>query len=158
MRSRSARSISTLLSVVLVAACAPADEAREAEDAAPAAETERASAPSLADFAGTWQNEAMLEGVEEPVETTMSGSASGDDWTMSLEGRPNVPVEVSIVGDSLVGVSEEYESILRPGVMVSVRTANVLQDGMLLGNLVATYRTPEGEERVTGTLRGTRVQ
>jgi hypothetical protein len=158
MRSISARSISTLLSVVLVAACAPADEAPEVEDAAPAAEAERASAVSLADFAGTWQNEAMLEGVEEPVQTTMTGSASGDDWTMSLEGRPDVPVEVSIVGDSLVGVSEEYESVLRPGVMVSVRTASVLQDGMLMGNLVATYRTPEGEERVSGTLHGTRVQ
>lgn len=158
MRSISARSVAALLSIVLVAACAPADEAPEVEDAAPAAEAEPANAVSFADFAGTWQNEATLEGVEEPVQTTMSGGASGDDWTMSLEGRPNIPVEVSIVGDSLVGVSDEYESILRPGVMVSVRTASVLQDGMLMGNLVATYRTPEGEERVTGTLHGTRVQ
>ena len=158
MRSISARSISALLSVVLVAACAPADEVPEVEDATPAAEAERASTVSIADFAGTWQSEATLEGVEEPIRSTMSGSASGDDWTMSLEGRPDIPVQVSIVGDSMIAVSEEYESILRPGVMVTVRTASVLQDGMLMGNIVSTYRTPEGEERVSGTLHGTRVQ
>ncbi|HSJ29931.1 MAG TPA: hypothetical protein VK933_00760 [Longimicrobiales bacterium] len=160
MRSISARSISALLSVVLVAACAPADEMPEVEDTTPAveAETEPAGALSLADFAGTWQSEATLEGVDEPIRSTMTGSASGDDWTMSLEGRPDIPMEVSIVGDSLIAVSDEYESILRPGVMVTVRTASVLQDGMMMGNIVTTYRTSQGEERVSGTLHGTKVQ
>ena len=81
MRSISARSISALLSVVLVAACAPADEVPEVEDTTPAveAETEPAGAMSLADFAGTWQNEATLEGVEEPIRSTMTGSASSLD-------------------------------------------------------------------------------
>jgi hypothetical protein len=88
----------------------------------------------------------------------MSGSSAGTDWTMSLEGRPGIPLQVMIVGDSLISESAEYESILRPGVMVSVRTASVLQDGVLVGTVVTDYRTAEGSQQVHGTLRGTRMQ
>jgi hypothetical protein len=77
---------------------------------------------------------------------------------MSREGRDNIPLQVSIVGDSLVAQSAEYESVLRPGVMVTVRTASVRHDDMLMGNMVATYRTPEGEQRVAGTIEGRRIQ
>ena len=80
------------------------------------------------------------------------------DWTMTLEGRPEIVVTVTIVGDSLIMETAEYESVLRAGVMVTVRTASVLQDGKLVGNLVATYRTPEGDEIVTGTVESTREQ
>lgn len=156
------RSIPTLLlSVMLVAACGAAEDQTQADQpAADAAATDEATAvgPTLADFAGTWETVATLEGVDEPVPSTMTGSAAGDDWTMSLEGRPGIPLRVSIVGDSLISESEEYESILRPGVMVSVRTAGVLHDDMIMGNLVSTYRTDSGEERVTGTFQSTRVQ
>jgi hypothetical protein len=41
--------------------------------------------------------------------------------------------------------------------MTTVRTASVLEGDMLMGTIVATYRTPEGDERVAGTLHGTRV-
>jgi hypothetical protein len=77
---------------------------------------------------------------------------------MSLEGRDNIPLEVSIVGDSLISQSAEYESVLRPGVMVTVRTASALHGDMLMGNMIATYRTPQGEERVPGTIEGRRAQ
>jgi hypothetical protein len=146
------RASPTLLCALLLVACGAPDEE-------PAAEAEAvAEAPSVADFAGTWSNVATLEGVEEPVPTTLSGSATGDDWTMSLAGRDNIPVRVHMSGDSLIGQSEEYESILRPGVMVDVRTASVLRDGELVGNLLAIYRSANGEEQVRGTIRGTRLQ
>jgi hypothetical protein len=145
--------------LILIAACGTPDDAQPMVDtgAETAAEPTMAT-PSIADFAGTWENTARLEGVDEPVPSTMTGSAAGDDWTMSLEGRDNIPLQVSIVGDSLIGQSAEYESILRPGVMVNVRTASVLHGDMLMGNMVATYRTPEGEQRVPGTIEGRRVR
>jgi len=62
-----------------------------------------------------------------------------------------------VVGDSLIGQSAEYESILRAGVMVTVRTASVMSNGMLMGNLMATYKTPTGEQVVKGTMTGTRA-
>lgn len=142
-----------VLVAALLMACAPAEEAPESIEPPPAP-----AGPTLADFAGTWQNSAMLEGQTAPVISTTTGTAAGTDWTMSLEGRPNVPVQPSVIGDSLIIVSSEYESVLRPGVMVTVRTASVLQNGALLGNLVATYRTAEGEQVVTGTITGTRMQ
>jgi len=138
-----------VLVAALLLACAPAEEAPEA--------VEVPAGPTLADFAGTWQNSAMLEGQTAPVSSTTTGTAGGTDWTMSLEGRPNIPVQASVVGDSLIIMSSEYESVLRPGVMVTVRTASVLQNGALVGNLVATYRTAEGEQVVTGTITGSRI-
>ena len=140
------RSIPALLVVALFTACGPADEPAE-----------QASGPTLADFAGAWQNTVMVEGTEEPIMSTMGGSADGSDWKMTLEGRPDIPVQVSMMGDSLIAVTAEYESVLRAGVMVTVRTASVLSDGMLMGNMVATYRMPDGQEQVMGTLHGMRA-
>jgi hypothetical protein len=146
------RVLTAVLCTLILAACGARDEE-------PAAGAEGVAAPSpMAQFAGTWSHVVMLEGVDEPVPSMMSGSATGDDWTMSLRDRENVPVQAHIKGDSLIGQSEEYESILRPGVMVNVRTASVLRDGELVGNVVATYRTANGEQQVRGSIRGTRVQ
>lgn len=150
------RFVPAVLAVVLLAGCAPDEE--EAPPAEVPAMEEAAPAMQLSDFAGTWQNTATLEGVAEPVPSTMTGTAAGNDWTMSLEGRPNIPMTVSIQGDSLIAESAEYESVLRAGVMVRTRTASVLQNGELVGNLIATYKTPAGEEVVKGTIRGTRAQ
>ncbi len=144
------RLVPAVIIAVALAACAPAEQPAVEEAPAP-------PVPTLADFAGTWQNSATLTGVEAPVLSTMTGTVAGTDWTMTLEGRPPVPLQVSIVGDSLITQTGEYESILRPGVMVTVRTASVLQGGMLMGNMVATYKTAAGEEQVTGTIQGTRV-
>jgi hypothetical protein len=146
------RVLTAVLCALTLVACGTRDDesAAGAEAVAPA--------PGLAQFAGTWSNVVTLEGVAEPVPSTLSGSAAGDDWTMSLPGRANIPVQVQMKGDSLIGQSAEYESILRPGVMVDVRTASVLRDGGLVGNVVSTYRTPNGEEPVRGTMRGTRAQ
>ena len=140
---RSLVSISSV--IVLLAACGAADE----EAPTPG--------PTVADFAGTWTMSTMLEGTPDPVPSTMGGSADGSDWTLELEGRDPIAVQVSISGDSLVGQTGEYESILQEGVMVSIRTASVIEDGMLNGKLVATYDTPDGVELVEGTVRGTRA-
>ncbi|NUQ13405.1 MAG: hypothetical protein HUU26_13920 [Gemmatimonadaceae bacterium] len=135
------RTAAAVLAVALFTACAPKEEAPPPPPAG----------PTLADFAGTWNVASVLEGTPDTVRSTMTGTADGT-WTMSLEGRPNIAVTASVSGDSLVGQSAEYESVLRPGVMVSVRTASVLSNGMLVGNLVATYKTPTGDQVVRGTM------
>ena len=144
--------------LILLAACGSTDDEQPVAEPGAEAIAEPVASVSIADFAGSWENTARLEGVSEPVPSTMTGSASGDDWTMSLEGRDNIPLEISMVGDSLISQSAEYESVLRPGVMVTVRTASVLHGDMLMGNMVATYRTPQGEERVFGTVESRRAQ
>jgi hypothetical protein len=134
----------SLLSLVVLA-CGPAEDA-PSEAAAP-----------LADFAGTWQNEVMLQGTAEPVRSTMHAMATESGWTIDLEGRPGVVVHPSIVGDSLVTTTEPYESVLRPGVMVTVRSAALLQGDMMVGTVEATYQTPSGQEKAPGTFRSMRA-
>jgi hypothetical protein len=146
------RVLTAVLCALILVGCGRRDE-----EPAPGAEAVAATS-SMAQFAGTWSNMVTLEGVNELVPSTMSGSAAGDDWTMSLRDRENIAVRTHLKGDSLIGQSAEYESILQPGVMVDVRTASVLRDGGLIGNVVATYRTTNGEQQVRGTIRGTRVQ
>lgn len=137
----------TLLTLLMLAACGGGEEG--------APEMPEATGPMIADFAGTWQTMSTLEGTPDPVPSTLTGSADGSEWTMTLEGRDPVPLTASIVGDSLVLVSDPYESVLRDGVTVSVRTAGVMQDGRMIGTLVATYQTPEGEQVVRGTFEST---
>ncbi len=144
------RAAATLLAFALLAGCAPKEEPTP-EAAAPAA-----VAPTLADFAGTWSVTSNLTGVATPVASTLTGTAEPGSWTMSLEGRPNIPLTVSIVGDSLIATSAEYESVLRKGVMVVTRTASVVNNGMMSGNLTATYKKAGGDEVVMGTISGTK--
>jgi hypothetical protein len=146
--------LTAILCTALIAACGSAEtEGGATEDMA-------AEAPSmtLADVAGSWSLAIMVDGTEEPVLSTMTGSADGSDWVLILPDRDPIGVQVSIVGDSLIGVAEQYESVLREGVMVTVRTAMVMMDGQLHGNMEATYVTADGEEVVPGTLHATRVE
>jgi hypothetical protein len=109
---------------------------------------------TLADFAGTWENASVLEGTTDTIKSTITGTAEPTSWTVSFEGRPNVQMTVSIVGDSLISQSAEYESLRRPGVMVSFRSAAAKQGEMLMGTIIATYKTAQGEEKVNGTFHG----
>jgi hypothetical protein len=138
--------------LALLAACTPAPEQQaEAPPAPPAA-----APATMADFAGTWNTVATLPGAA-PVESKLVGSPDGSTWKMVLAGRDSIPLQASIVGDSLVTVSAEYESVIRAGVMVTVRTAAVRSGEELVGNLTATYKSATGEEVVNGTIRSTRA-
>jgi hypothetical protein len=139
--------IVALLALVAIAACAKKEE--EAPPPPPAA-------PTVADFAGTWNASVLMEGTPDTVKSTLTGAADGT-WTMSLEGRPNIPLTVSMSGDSLVTQSAEYESVLRKGVMVTVRTAAVQMNGMMHGNVEATYKSAAGDTVVKGTITGTKA-
>lgn len=143
------RTVPVVLLLCFSAACAPKEE--------PKAPPAPPPGPTLATFAGTWETKAALEGSKDTVPSTMTGTADAAGWTMTLKGRANIPLTVSIVGDSLVAQSAEYESVLRKGVMVSVRTASVIKDGALAGNMVATYKTAKGTEVVKGTIWGGRA-
>ena len=148
------RATTSLFVLLLITACG------ETDDSAPATEQEMEPAavatPTPADFAGEWQAMAMLEGTPDPVPVVLIGSADGMTWTMALEDREPMALDVSMSGDSLIMESGQYESVLREGVMVQIRTAGVLQEGQMVGNIIATYSTPDGEQVVPGTIEGTR--
>ncbi|GEM_PF-1647965 len=146
------RVVPAMFVLTALTACGGAKEAAtDSTDASAMAMAAPARTP--ASFAGTWATTATLEGAANPVASTLVGSADGATWSISLEGRPNVAAMASMSGDSLVIQSAEYESVLRKGVMVTTRVATVMSDStMLMGNMVATYKTPKGEEVVKGTV------
>ena len=144
--------IAALLAVAALVACAPKEEMPAADSPAPAA-----AAPTLADFAGTWNLAVVLEGVPDTIRSTMTGTPDGT-WTTSLEGRPNIPTTAAMSGDSIVITTAEYESILRQGVMTTVRSAGMkMGDNMMHGTVQVTYKTPTGDQIVNGTFNGTKT-
>ena len=146
--------------LAVLTACGGSKEAAVDSTAAMAPEpTSAAAAPaaaSIADFAGSWQLTSNVQGAAKPVSSVLASDAS-NSWTLSLEGRPAMPVQVSMSGDSLIAQTAEYESVLRKGVMVTTRTAAVMNGETMAGNMEATYKTSKGEEKVPGTIAGTRT-
>ncbi len=135
-----------LVCIALLSACAPDREREEAS-------TTGVTDVTLADFAGTWHTTNELTGVKDPVESQLIGSADGSSWTLKFPDRDPVPMHMSVVDDSLIGVSDRYESVLRPGVMVTVRSASVRQGDAMTGNVRVVYHTQDGDEVVKGTMR-----
>ena len=114
--------------------------------------------PTFTDFAGHWNVVSRLEGVADSVPSVMTSRPDGGGWMLSLEDRDSIPMRASLSGDSLVLLSEPYQSVLRERVTVQVRTASVLVNGELQGKLVATYNYPDSQQVVVGTISGTRAQ
>lgn len=137
-------------SLLLVVACAPKEQAEAPAPPPPP------PALTVADFAGTWNTTTTIPG-SQPVQTQLVSNADGT-WSMLAPGRDPVPMTMSISGDSIIGVSAEYESLLRKGVKVMIRTAAVRSGDTLTGVVTATYKTDKGEEVVTGTMTSTKAQ
>lgn len=154
MRLASRFSSMVLTAGLLLGACSPAEKPADESEMSPPAEM--AAMASVGDFAGMWTGEATLEGTPNPVTFSMTVNATGES-TMTLEGRPAIPLTVSMSGDSLVAVTAEYESVLRAGVMVTTRTASVMDAGMMRGSMVATYNLPDGQQMVRGTVTASRA-
>jgi len=131
-----------LLSLLLLAACGDGQEDAMSDGGdQPAAAR---AAPTVADFVGTWNTTVVLEGTADPVPAVLNSSPDGSAWTLNLQGRDPIAATASMSGDSLVTNSEPYPSILRDGVTVTVRTAGVIRDGDMVGKVVATYQTADG--------------
>ena len=139
-------SSAVLAASLLFLACAPKEKAPE-----PAAPPPPPPAPTVADFAGTWNATTSMTGTEKPVEAQMVVNADGTG-PLNAPGRDPIPLTLSMSGDSLVAVSAEYESLIRKGVKVVARFATHRGGDELHGTVVATYKTTKGDEVVNGTL------
>jgi hypothetical protein len=146
------RTIAVLCTAVLLVGCAKSEKQAGA-GAEPAA-------IALADVAGTW-NVSAMPAVGDSVLTTYQLTATADTtgWTITFPGRPPIPVRVAAVaGDSIVVEAGPYESVLRPGVMVSTHTVNRLQDGKLVGTFTAHYQSAAADSVLNGRQEGVRGQ
>lgn len=146
-----------ILGVFVLAACAEQEPAEEMESAEmPAAEAPETPALSLADFEGTWNATAYMESGD-TVPYTLTATADADGWMVELPDRDPMPLRiVALEGDSLVAEMGPYESLLREGVMVTVRTVNRLEDGAMVGTMEARYEGADSAAVVAGRVEATR--
>ncbi|MEP6591944.1 MAG: hypothetical protein ABJC19_12255 [Gemmatimonadota bacterium] len=142
------RRVALLVSVVALAACGRKDDTRSdstmttmASDSttAPAA---TAATPAPESFAGEWDLSVMPMDNDSTLTTShLSATATSTGWTMTLPGRPPVPLAVTFSGDSVMTIAPSYESVLRKGVMVSTSSVFRRNGNNLNGTTVAKYTT-----------------
>jgi hypothetical protein len=140
------------MTAVAFAGCAGGSEEMPADAAATAA----APSLTLADLAGTWNLQTISESGD-TVKSTLTGTADASSWMVTIEGRDPVPTRVTVDGDSVITESGPFESVLRPGVMVTTQTVSRLDNGMLMGTIVARYAGAGADSVMRGTVHGTRV-
>lgn len=137
---------STLTCVAaLTLACAPAGE--------------QAAAPSPLDaVAGSWTVTALQANNDSVlVSYELTATATTDGWTTTLPDRAPEPVRVVLVdGDSVVAETGPFESVLRPGVMVSTRSVVRVRGDSLAGTMTATYAGAGADSVMVARLRGAR--
>ncbi|HUF49896.1 MAG TPA: hypothetical protein VMN60_03625 [Longimicrobiales bacterium] len=156
---RTASMLSALVCATIIAACGGADQE---ETAPPAAESAPPPAPSmlaLADIAGDWTVVGRNEAGDSLAVHTLHVTADTTGWTTTFPGRdPLATRVVAVAGDSVVTVVGPYESVLRPGVQVTLHSTLRHQNGMLAGTFVANYQSAAADSVLTGRFEGRRMQ
>lgn len=113
---------------------------------------------NLAQVAGKWTVRAMPEQGDSTLVTyQMVATANTSGWTLTLPGRPIMPMRVSVAGDRFIAEAGPYESVLRRGVQVSTRSSGRLQGGKLVGTFVAHYSVQTADSVLRGRFEGTRA-
>lgn len=128
---------------VAVVGCAKSDDQRAMDTPAAATPAPAPKMIALSDVAGKWNVKGMNEAGDSTLVTytfTATGDTSG--WSITFPNRRPVPVRiVAVAGDSIVIASGPYESVLRKGVQVTTTGPIRMQDGKLVGNITARYKT-----------------
>jgi hypothetical protein len=127
--------------VVLLVACKGSEEAPATDSAAGTMAPAPAATLSLADLAGKWKQETRTENGDSVLVTSeVNATADPSGWTLTLPGRPAMPVSVAVSGDSIVSGAGPYESVLRKGVQVTTETVFRKQGDKLVGMTTARYQ------------------
>lgn len=119
-----------------------------------------ATAPiSLADVAGKWKVRTTDEAGGNVVESELTATSDTTGWTMRLpNNRKPIPVRViAVAGDSIVTEAGPFESALRKGLQVQIRTVQRVQDGKMVGDVEARYRVRGTDSVAHRPLEGTRA-
>jgi hypothetical protein len=140
--------------LTLLIACGNGREQPPAEDAAGG----DAAPGDTSAFAGTWSMRVMPESRDTTVLTfTLNATGGSEGWTLSFLDRPPIPVTVvSRDEDDATIEAGPYESPLRKGVQVRIRSEMRLDGGKLVGETTAHYDVTTPDSVVRLRVEGTR--
>jgi hypothetical protein len=154
-------SIAVCLCAAVLAGCAKKDNAA-VDTSTMAASTAVTTAPApvnLADVAGKWNVRAVpTSGTDTtPTNSVITATATTSGWTITLAGRPAVPLRVSVDADSIMTEAGPYTSVRRRGVQVTTNTVMRLEGGNLVGRTTAHYKVSTADSVLVLTATGTRA-
>lgn len=145
--------------ILIVAACAKKEE--PAPDTTAAMTPVPAPAPTiaLADVAGKWQftSVPMMGADTSPTKYVLTATADNTGWTLSFPDKQVVPLAVTVSGDSVQLVSDEFKSQRRKNAKVKTETWLRLTDGKLVGVTNAHYLEAGADSTLQLKNEGTRM-
>ncbi len=131
-----------VLSALALSACAKTEQAADTTTPAAAAPAPPpAPTINLADAAGTWEGKVMPMDKDTTLATvTTTATSTMDGWTMKLSNGANVPLAITVSGDSILATASAFKSAVKKGRQVtSLRSVYRLQNGKLMSVTHATY-------------------
>jgi hypothetical protein len=143
-----------LFAALLLLGCAQ-EATEEATDEA--ADTTAVEGVSLANLAGTWD---MTTTSMDPADTAVNQYQLVIDeagWTLNFPDRDPVPATVVVDGDSIITDAGPFESVRRPGTMVTTHTVFHMEGDRLVGAVTATWQTAAGDSVAQLRTEGTRA-
>jgi hypothetical protein len=155
---RSAMLCSTAL--LLVAACGKSEQAADTTKAAAAAPAPApAPAVTLADFAGKWAVVATPESGKDTSVTkyTLTATADTSGWVIDFPSGLKVPVHVMLSGDSVSVSTGQFSSQRRKSMKVSSEGWSRLQNGKMVGETTAHYKTAGADSVLKLRVEGTKM-
>ena len=153
------RRASVLLTTVVLLGCGGEPAGDEAGAAAPEGATAAADpGGTLAKFAGRWQVTAQNEVGDSLPSHILTATADSTGWTITFPDREPIPVRIlEASGDLVVIQTDPYESVLRPGVRVTVQFIERVRGDRTTGRLLALYDVAGSNAVLRGVTEGTRI-
>ena len=154
--------------VVLLVACAKSEKPADTTTAvAPAAAvtpstsagTVAAAPIALSDVAGTWHVRSVPQGGTDTTATeyTLTATGTTDGWKIKFGSGLDVPVRVTVSGDSIVTEAGPYSSVRRKGVKVTTHGVFRKDGDKLTGTTVAHYNVKTADSVLTLRSEGTKT-
>ena len=163
MRIPATRAALTSAALLLTLACSKADTPADTAAAATATATpEPAATVSMVDaMKGRWNMRSTPTEGSDTAATVFTLDATGDTatWTMTFQGRTDaVKMHVLSMGaDSVVTVTDEFESARRKGMRVVATTVMRPQGDRITGSTTARYKTTKADSVLVLRTEGTRA-
>ncbi len=148
------RCFTYVLGVALLAGCA---KEKPAPEPAPLPPPPAPAVVNLADVAGDWTVKTMPAASDSVLVTYMLHATAADSgWTITFPGRKAMPIQVMVMGDSIMTTVPAYQSVLRKGQKVSTNGVMHLKDGKITGTNVAHYMTAKADSVLMLRMEGTK--
>ncbi len=148
-----------LLSAVCLTGYATTAVAQQPADQKKPAMQQAAAGIKLADVAGTWTIRSTVKtaaGKDTVVTSELIATADGKGWLTKLGGRDPIPTRiVAMGGDSIVTEAGPFQSVVRPGQMVTTHVTSHFKGDTSTGTIEARYANGDV---VKGTINGTRTK